>query len=146
MLNYHLLHNTDFQILDRRRLELLAYQVSSSSFAQVHPQSLMNTPLTNSDFEWHDPSVPTTKDGHLLITMSEENIHDLNLKSGMIQSWNQLCFNKNAIFEVSASLPGTSDVGGFWPGVWTMGNLGRAGYGGTNEGRSCIVYSANELT
>ena len=87
-----------------------------------------------SDFEWLDPSAVTTKDGHLLITMSQEPINDLNLKSGMIQSWNQLCFNKNAYFEVSASLPGTSDVGGFWPGVWTMGNLGRPGYGATNEG------------
>jgi beta-glucanase (GH16 family) len=91
--------------------------------------------LTNSDFEWHDPSVPTTKDGHLVITMTQEEIHDLNLKSGMLQSWNQLCFNKNAIFEVSASLPGTSGIGGFWPGIWTMGNLGRAAYGGTTEGK-----------
>lgn len=96
--------------------------------------------LTSSDFEWHDPSVPTTKDGHLLITMTQEDIHDLNLKSGMLQSWNQLCFNKNAIFEVSASLPGTSGVGGFWPGVWTMGNLGRAAYGGTTEGERHIGY------
>jgi beta-glucanase (GH16 family) len=119
---------TDVQILDRCRPDLLAYQVSIT-------QNRCQPPLIISDFEWHDPSVPTTKDGHLLITMSQENIHDLNLKSGMIQSWNQLCFNKNAIFEVSASFPGTSDVGGFWPGVWTMGNLGRAGYGGSTEGK-----------
>jgi beta-glucanase (GH16 family) len=66
--------------------------------------------------------------------MNQENINDLNLKSGMIQSWNKLCFNKNAYFEVSASLPGKSNVGGFWPGVWTMGNLGRPGYGATTEG------------
>lgn len=70
--------------------------------------------------------------------MSQEEIHDLNLKSGMLQSWNQLCFNKNAIFEVSASLPGTSGIGGFWPGVWTMGNLGRAAYGGTTEGEQTL--------
>jgi beta-glucanase (GH16 family) len=73
--------------------------------------------------------------------MTQEDIHDLNLKSGMLQSWNQLCFNKNAIFEVSASLPGTSDVGGFWPGVWTMGNLGRAAYGGTTEGELFHIWS-----
>ena len=90
--------------------------------------------LTSSDYEWHDPSVPTTKDGHLLITMYQEEIHELQLKSGMINSWNKLCFNKNMLFEVSASMPGQTDVGGFWPGVWTMGNLGRAAYGATTEG------------
>jgi len=123
---------TDVQILDRCRPDLLAYQVSIM-------QNQSQSPLTNSDFEWHDPSVPTTKDGHLVITMTQEEIHDLNLKSGMLQSWNQLCFNKNAIFEVSASLPGTSGIGGFWPGIWTMGNLGRAAYGGTTEGKSLVL-------
>jgi beta-glucanase (GH16 family) len=66
--------------------------------------------------------------------MDQESIHDLNFKSAMIQSWNKLCFNKNAYFELSLSLPGTSTVGGFWPGIWTMGNLGRPGYGATTEG------------
>jgi hypothetical protein len=107
------------------------------------------------DFEWYDPSAITTKDGHLVITMTEEPIHDLNFKSGMLQSWNKLCFSKGVYIEgmsplyldhqyradpllqiVSVSLPGTNDVGGFWPGVWTMGNLGRAGYGATTEGVS----------
>lgn len=77
--------------------------------------------------------------------MTQEDIHDLNLKSGMLQSWNKLCFNKNAIFEVSASLPGTSDVGGFWPGVWTMGNLGRAAYGGTTEGENLLTLALCDL-
>jgi beta-glucanase (GH16 family) len=122
--------HTDPQLLDRNGPQLLAYQVS---IPPIHVAT-----LTNSDFEWHDPSVPTTKDGHLVITMTQEEIHDLNLKSGMLQSWNQLCFNKNAIFEVSASLPGTSGIGGFWPGIWTMGNLGRAAYGGTTEGESIV--------
>jgi beta-glucanase (GH16 family) len=123
--------HTNAQLLDCNGSQLLAYQVSKSP--KVPPK------LTNSDFEWHDPSVPTTKDGHLVITMTQEEIHDLNLKSGMLQSWNQLCFNKNAIFEVSASLPGTSGIGGFWPGIWTMGNLGRAAYGGTTEGESLVL-------
>ena len=87
-----------------------------------------------SDFEWLDPSAVTTADGHMVITMNQQVTNDLNLISGQVQSWNQLCFNKNAYFETSVSLPGKSDVGGFWPGVWTMGNLGRAGYGATNEG------------
>jgi len=78
----------------------------------------------SSDFEWYDPSAITTKDGHLLISLTQEPIHDLNFKSGMLQSWNKLCFNKNAYFEVSASLPGVSSVGGFWPGIWAMGIWG----------------------
>lgn len=35
---------------------------------------------------------------------------------------------------VNVSLPGNSVVPGFWPGVWTMGNLARPGYGATTEG------------
>lgn len=76
----------------------------------------------------------TTKDGHLIITMTQEPIHDLDFRSGMVQSWNKLCFNKNAIFEVSASFHGTSETGGFWPGIWTMDNLDRPGYAGTTDG------------
>jgi beta-glucanase (GH16 family) len=32
------------------------------------------------------------------------------------------------------SFPGNNIVGGFWPGIWTFGNLGRAGYTGTTDG------------
>lgn len=88
----------------------------------------------DSDFEWYDPSAVYTENGHLVIHMTQEPINDLNFKSGMLQSWNKLCFNRNAFYEVSVSLPGDSTVGGFWPAFWTMGNLGRAGYGGTNDG------------
>ncbi|WWC89094.1 uncharacterized protein L201_004012 [Kwoniella dendrophila CBS 6074] len=95
------------------------------------------------DFEWLDPSAVTTKDGKLVLAMTQEPIHDLNLKSAQIQSWNQMCFSKNAYVEVSASLPGVSHIGGFWPGIWTMGNLGRPGYGASTEGEytydSCDV-------
>ncbi|WVO17114.1 hypothetical protein L204_104804 [Cryptococcus depauperatus] len=97
------------------------------------------------DFEWYDPSAITTKDGKLLITMTQEPIHDLNFKSGMLQSWNKLCFNKNAYIEFSASLPGTSQYGGFWPGVWTMGNLGRPGYGASTEGMWPYTYDSCDV-
>lgn len=36
--------------------------------------------------------------------------------------------------EASVSLPGRGDTMGFWPGVWTMGNLGRPGYAATTDG------------
>lgn len=31
-------------------------------------------------------------------------------------------------------LPGPNNVVGLWPAIWSMGNLGRAGYGATLEG------------
>ena len=31
-------------------------------------------------------------------------------------------------------LPGANNILGFWPAVWTMGNLGRAGYGASLDG------------
>ncbi|KAL8293290.1 hypothetical protein RQP46_000984 [Phenoliferia psychrophenolica] len=47
--------------------------------------------------------------------MSEEPIHDLNFRSGMVSSWNKFCY-----IDVSMSFPGTPLAQGFWPGVWTM--------------------------
>lgn len=51
----------------------------------------------------------------------------------MVQSWNKLCF-KGGRVEASISLPGSGSVSGFWPGWWTMGNLGRPGYAATTDG------------
>ena len=59
----------------------------------------------------------------------------------MVQSWNKLCF-QGAYYEFSAILPGSNLAPGFWPGLWTQGNLGRPGYGATNEGM--WPYSYNE--
>ena len=39
------------------------------------------------------------------------------------------------------SLPGPAGVHGFWPGVWTMGNLGRPGYLATTDGLWPYTYS-----
>jgi beta-glucanase (GH16 family) len=75
----------------------------------------------------------TTNNGNLNITITKELIHDLNYRSGMLQSWNKFCFTGGYI-EVSISLPGSPRISGFWPGAWTMGNLGRAGYGATTDG------------
>ncbi|TYJ56317.1 hypothetical protein B9479_003009 [Cryptococcus floricola] len=97
------------------------------------------------DLEWYDPSAITTEGGDLLLTMTQEPIHDLNFKSGMLQSWNKMCFNKNAYVEFTASLPGTSGLGGFWPGMWTMGNLGRPGYGASTEGMWPYTYDSCDV-
>lgn len=39
------------------------------------------------------------------------------------------------------SFPGNSKIMGFWPGAWTMGNLGRPGYGATNHGVWPYTYN-----
>lgn len=50
-----------------------------------------------------------------------------HFRSGMLQGWNKFCFT-GGVFEVRVQFPGKSDVGGLWPAVWLMGNLGRATY------------------
>ena len=64
---------------------------------------------STADQEWYDPSKVTTKNGALQITMeSVTDItlnHDLQYKSGMLQSWNKFCFTSGYI-EVSMTLPG----------------------------------------
>jgi hypothetical protein len=74
------------------------------------------------DLEWYDPQQITTANGKLVITIAEKPSHNLNFVSGMLQSWNKFCFTTGYI-EVSVSLPGSPTAPGFWPGVWTMGNL-----------------------
>ncbi|KAJ7494402.1 glycoside hydrolase family 16 protein [Mycena galericulata] len=96
------------------------------------------------DLEWYDPGAITTQNGSLVITMSEMNNHNLNFQSGMLQSWNKLCFTTGYI-EVSISLPGAPTSPGFWPGAWTMGNLARAGYGATTEGNWPYSYDTCDL-
>lgn len=97
------------------------------------------------DFEWYDPAGATTRDGSLVLTMSQQEIHDLNFRSGMLQSWNKMCFQYSVYFEVRVSLPGSPRVGGFWPGAWMMGNLGRPGYGATTEGTWPYTYDSCDI-
>lgn len=97
------------------------------------------------DFEWYDPSQAITKDGSLVLEMREMPTHGLDFRSGMLQSWNKMCFSKNAYIEVRVMLPGNTKIGGFWPGAWTMGNLGRPGYGATTEGTWPYSYDACDV-
>ncbi|GAA6003892.1 hypothetical protein JCM10207_006455 [Rhodosporidiobolus poonsookiae] len=96
------------------------------------------------DYEWYDPDALTTRDGNLEITLTQEPIHDLNFRSGMLQSWNKLCFT-GGYMEVNLSLPGESTVGGLWPGVWTLANLGRAGHGATTDGMWPYSYDSCDI-
>jgi beta-glucanase (GH16 family) len=93
------------------------------------------------DMEWYDPTAVTTGGGTLQLTLSALAQHNLGYTSGMLNSWNQLCF-KGGVFEVSVSLPGPAGVSGLWPGVWTMGNLGRPGYRATTDGIWPYTYNS----
>ena len=91
--------------------------------------------------QYYDPTMVTTKGGKLIIKTNSEDTswHEFNpykkteqtmkrhFKSGMIMGWDKFCFT-GGILEVSVKLPGSHDVGGLWPAVWLMGNLGRATY------------------
>jgi len=96
------------------------------------------------DQEWYDPDAVTTQDGALELRLEEFFSHDLRFRSGMLNSWNQLCF-KGGIFEVSVSLPGPAGIQGLWPGAWTMGNLGRPGYLSTTDGLWPYTYQACDV-
>lgn len=85
------------------------------------------------DLEWYDPDAVSTANGTLNLKFDAFQNHNLNFRSGMVQSWNKLCF-KGGRMEASISLPGRGDTEGFWPGFWAMGNLGRPGYPATTDG------------
>ncbi|KAL6750288.1 hypothetical protein V8C86DRAFT_3031200, partial [Haematococcus lacustris] len=63
----------------------------------------------------------------------------LGFRSGMVSSWNKLCFT-GGYLEVRAKLPGNPQVGGLWPSIWLLGNLARAGY--VNSTLGMAAYSA----
>jgi beta-glucanase (GH16 family) len=96
------------------------------------------------DLEWYDPDAVTTYEGALEIRLDKFANHGLGYRSGMLNSWNQLCF-KGGIFEVSVSLPGPAGIPGLWPGAWTMGNLGRPGYLSTTDGLWPYTYQGCDV-
>lgn len=82
---------------------------------------------TTSDLEYYSPRMVTTEGGNMVITATMEPNDGHPYTSGMVTSWNQMCF-QGGIVEVKVQLPGTPQRPGFWPAVWMMGNLARAGY------------------
>lgn len=125
------------------------FNVPNRSFADGHDP--MWTALDKSDddsneagggsLHFYNSSTVYTEDGRLkiksFIEKTEWNHYDSikkeyktvtkHFKSGMLQSWNKFCFT-GGIVEVDIILPGSSKVGGLWPAVWMLGNLGRATY------------------
>lgn len=78
----------------------------------------------------------------------------------MISTWNQFCFTGGYV-EAAVSLPGANNVEGsvvpppslsveltvfsLWPAIWSMGNLGRAGYGGSLDGMWPYTYDSCDV-
>ncbi|KAJ7225676.1 beta-glucan synthesis-associated protein [Mycena pura] len=96
------------------------------------------------NLEWYDPAAVTTRNGALEITLSKKDTHDLSYQGGMVTTWNKFCFTGGVIVSAT-NLPGTNNVHGLWPAVWTMGNLGRAGYGASLEGMWPYTYDACDV-
>ncbi|KAK7064355.1 glycoside hydrolase family 16 protein [Favolaschia claudopus] len=96
------------------------------------------------NLEWYDPAGATTRNGSLEITLSQKETHDLNYQGALISTWNKFCFTGGLIV-TSVTLPGTNNVHGLWPAVWTMGNLGRAGFGASLEGMWPYTYDACDV-
>ncbi|KAG6378626.1 glycoside hydrolase family 16 protein [Boletus reticuloceps] len=92
------------------------------------------------NLEWYSPDAITTQDGSLVVTLSQRQTHDLNYQGGT----NKFCFTGGYI-EVNVSLPGVNNIVGFWPAIWTLGNLGRAGYGASLEGMWPYTYDACDI-
>ncbi|KAK7045955.1 hypothetical protein VNI00_006950 [Paramarasmius palmivorus] len=89
-------------------------------------------------------AVDVTENGSLKITLSRKPSHGLAYEGGMMATWNKFCFTGGLII-ASVILPGRSDVSGLWPALWTMGNLGRAGYGATNDGMWPYTYDSCDV-
>lgn len=93
------------------------------------------------DLEWYSPDAVITRNGTVQLRMDAFRNHNLYYRSGMLQSWNKLCFTQGAL-EISTNLPNYGRVTGLWPGLWTMGNLGRPGYLASTDGVWPYSYEA----
>ncbi|ESK82846.1 glycoside hydrolase family 16 protein [Moniliophthora roreri MCA 2997] len=96
------------------------------------------------NLEWYDPAALITGNGSLRVTLSKKPSHNLDYEGGMMTTWNKFCFTGGLIV-ANAMLPGMSNVAGLWPAIWTMGNLGRAGFGATNDGMWPYTYDACDV-
>lgn len=64
------------------------------------------------DYEWYDPSAITTHNGSLVITLSEKVNHNNYFRSGVMSSWNKMCFT-GGLVETRVVMPGSPTVAGF---------------------------------
>jgi len=96
------------------------------------------------NMEWYDPAAVTTANGSLQITLSAKQTHGLDYQGGLVTSWNKFCFT-GGMLVAAATLPGTNNILGLWPAFWSMGNLGRAGYGASLDGTWPYTYDSCDV-
>ncbi|KAJ6586931.1 beta-glucan synthesis-associated [Mycena vulgaris] len=96
------------------------------------------------NMEWYDPEAVTTSNGSLVITLTRKETHELHYEGGLVSTWNKFCFTGGYV-EALVRLPGANNILGLWPALWTMGNLGRAGYGASLEGMWPYSYDACDV-
>lgn len=125
------------------------FNVDNRTFKDGH--DAMWTALDKSDedasssgggsMQFYNSSAVTTQNGMLQISTyiekTEWNHHSqltgewkrvqTNFTSGMVQTWNKFCFT-GGIVEMDVIFPGDPRIGGLWPAIWMLGNLGRATY------------------
>lgn len=91
--------------------------------------------------QFYNSSFVTTSDGMLKISTKigktswnrfdpvkkRWKVESAYFNSGMVQSWEKFCFT-GGIVEIDVILPGDPFIGGLWPAIWMLGNLGRATY------------------
>ncbi|PNW74802.1 hypothetical protein CHLRE_12g509200v5 [Chlamydomonas reinhardtii] len=93
----------------------------------------------------------TIKNGRAVLTASRttsqgpysapwgDQLAEAEYTSGMLQGWNKFCFT-GGYMEARLKLPGDDVHGGFWPAIFTLGNLGRAGYLRSTDGMWPFSY------
>lgn len=96
--------------------------------------------------QFYNSSFVTTENGMLKISTKisktrwnrydpvkkQWKVEEAYFKSGMVQSWEKFCFT-GGIVEIDVILPGDPFIGGLWPAIWMLGNLGRATYEGSTN-------------
>ncbi|CAX41430.1 beta-glucan synthase, putative [Candida dubliniensis CD36] len=92
------------------------------------------------DLEYYLPQMITTNNSNLEILFDKFNYSGLNYVSGMLQTWNKLCFNKHVKIEIKAKLP-YEIKNGLWPAIWSLGNLARPGFLATTDGIWPYTYN-----
>mmetsp|Transcript_23825 Transcript_23825/g.33434 ORF Transcript_23825/g.33434 Transcript_23825/m.33434 type:complete len:656 (+) Transcript_23825:45-2012(+) len=124
------------------------FNVPNRTFKDGHDSIWTALDRSDNDFSagggslhYYNSSTVTTEDGHLKIKTSAEDTswsrYDVtnkkwlretrHYKTGMVQSWNKFCFT-GGIVEIDVMFPGEASIGGLWPAMWMLGNLGRATY------------------
>lgn len=125
------------------------FETPGRTFADGHDPTWTALDKSDDDYSasgggslhFYNSSSVTTKNGYLQISTTLEetkwNQYDdikeewkpqmKHFKSGMVQSWEKFCFT-GGIVEVDIVLPGDPYIGGLWPAIWLLGNIGRATY------------------